>query len=411
MDHRRLAAALCALMIGMSGRYVFAQGETSGGAMSDPFLSVMKKAAAHAKEHHTKHVPAISPEYHTLLGAAPALDVKAMQDAGFRTVVWTVDDADNVRAMLALHVDGIISDNPRMLQEVVQEARTKAAGDAKELAYLQALDVEGHRGGRALRPENTLPAFEVGMDNGIHTIETDTGVTTDHQSLIWHDQYLNPQSCRKADGSPYTLDNRVYTHDISMAEAQKTFICDKLHFGPEQKNDLELSPVAVAFAKKEGMISPYAPTYVAQLFRFAQFYADWYKSGPGKNSPDATARAHTGATVHFNLETKIVPMGYSEAKMYSLAHGISVDDLRKSGKLPEVAFTDNRTVAPEVMVDVLCGTVMKHGMQDRADIQSFDFRTLQLVEEKYPQLQTFYLTGSANTLSTTFVPASLRATQ
>jgi glycerophosphoryl diester phosphodiesterase len=408
MQKNKMIAGACALALSAACTHCLAQVAANGGVVNDPFLIVMQKAAAHARQYHTEHVPAISPAFQTLLGEQPALPLKTMQDAGFRVVPWTVDDADSMRAMLALHVDGIISDNPKLLQSVVSDARAKAAGDAEELAYLNELDVEGHRGGRALRPENTLPAFEAGMDNGIHTIETDTGVTTDHESLIWPDQYLNPQSCRRADGAPYTIENRMYTLDISMVKAQKTFICDKLHFGPEQKNDLELSPVAVAFAKKEGLISPYVPTYVAQLFRFAKFYAEWYTSGPGKNSPDAAARAHTGATVHFNLETKIVPMGYSEAKMYSLAHGISVDDLQKSGKLPEVMFTDNRTVSPEVMVDVLCGTVMQHHMQDRADIQSFDFRTLQLVEEKYPSIQTFYLTGPANTLSTTFVPADLR---
>jgi len=90
------------------------------------------------------------------------------------------------------------------------------------------------------------------LDQLITTIETDTGVTTDGVSLIWHDQFLNPESCRKADGSAYTMDNRVYLQDISSVEAQKSFICDKVYFGADQKNDLALSPVAVAFAKQEG---------------------------------------------------------------------------------------------------------------------------------------------------------------
>ena len=33
----------------------------------------------------------------------------------------------------------------------------------------------------------------------------DTGVTSDGDSLISHDQFLNPQSCRRADGKPYNL--------------------------------------------------------------------------------------------------------------------------------------------------------------------------------------------------------------
>ena len=44
-------------------------------------------------------------------------------------------------------------------------------------------------------------------------------------SLIWHDQFLNPLSpCRRQDGAPYTMENRVYIKDITMADAQRTFV-------------------------------------------------------------------------------------------------------------------------------------------------------------------------------------------
>lgn len=388
--------------------HVFGQQSAANATESDAFLRLMTKAAAHAKEHKDKYIPALSPVYNTLLGEHPALNVKALQADGFLVVPWTVDDLPTIRQLMDMHVDGIISDRPDLLAQALQEARAKAVGDAAQNAYLDRLDIEGHRGGRGLRPENTLPAFEAGMDNGIHSIETDTGVTTDHQSLIWHDQFLNPQSCRRADGQPYTLENRAYTHDISMVDAQKQFICDKLHFDAEQTNDLALSPVAVAFAEKEHMVSPYAPTYVAQLFRFVKFYAEWYRTGPGKNSPDAAARAHTGETVHFNLETKILPPGFSEAKMEAMELGKTEADLRASGKVPESAFAPNRTVDPEVFVETLCGAVKAYHMEKRSDVQSFDFRTLQLVEEKYPDIRTFYLTSSPMLLSTDFTPASLR---
>ena len=47
-------------------------------------------------------------------------------------------------------------------------------------------------------------------------------------------------------------------------------------------------------------------------------------------------------------------------------------------------------------------------MESRAEVQSFDFRTLILVEEQFPKIPTYYLTGAPNTLSSPFVPASLR---
>jgi glycerophosphoryl diester phosphodiesterase len=264
-------------------------------------------------------------------------------------------------------------------------------------AKLKNFNVSGHRGGRGLRPENTLPAFEAGLDNLIDTIETDTGVTSDHVSLIWHDQFLNPQSCRRADGNPYTMENRVYIRDISMPEAQATFICDKLHHGPNQfpnqANDLSLSPVAVAFAAKEHLISPYVPTFVEQLFRFTAFYAEYYRNGAGKSNPHAAERARAGERVHFNLETKIVP-DYIPAAELKL--GLPLEMLK------------NHTVGPQVFVDTLCGAITRNHMEARSDVQSFDFRTLILVEEQFPAIQTFYLTEGSEEFSTEFVPAVLR---
>jgi glycerophosphoryl diester phosphodiesterase len=405
--HGTMATTLVILM--MAAPQSTAQQATAAPTAVAPVLTLMQQAAVHAKQHGDRFVPALSPSKETLLGPNVSVNVKSVHAAGFDVVPWTVDDVASMRQLLDLHVDGIISDRPDLLAGVLKEARAKAAGDATQLAYLDRFDAEGHRGGRGIRPENTLPAFEAGMDNGITSIETDTGVTTDHQSLIWHDQFLNPQSCRRADGQPYTPENRVYIHDISMVEAQRQFICDKLHFGPDQKNDLSLSPVSVAFAAEEHMISPYAPTNVAQLFRFAAFYAHWYESGAGKSTPEAAARARTGREVRFNLETKILPPGYSDARVAAMVVGKTEQELQASGQLPPSAFLPSRTVSPEVFVMTLCGFIHYYHMEDRADVQSFDFRTLLLVQEKFPKIRTFYLTESDALLTSDFTPASLRA--
>jgi glycerophosphoryl diester phosphodiesterase len=400
-------ALLCVIFLLFGWRSI-AQKASEPSMTNDTFLTLMTQAATHAKQHGGRFVPALSPAYETLLGPKASVHVKPLQAAGYAVVPWTVDDTETMRALLDQHVDGIISDRPDLLAAVLKEARQKAAGDAAQLAYLERFDAQGHRGGRGLRPENTLPAFEVGLDKGINSIETDTGVTTDRQSLIWHDQFLNPQSCRRADGQPYTPENRVYIHDISMADAQRQFICDKLHFGPDQKNDLALSPVSVAFAAQEHMISPYAPTNVAQLFRFVDFYAHWYSSGGGKSSPDAAVRTATAKRVHFNLETKILPPGYTEAKMAATARGVPETAVKLSGKLPSSAFSPNNTVSAEVFVETLCGFIQAYHMEDRADVQSFDFRTLLLVQEKYPAIRTYYLTESLSLLNSDFVPKSLQ---
>ncbi len=366
---------------------------------SNPYIALMTAARTHALAHGATVAPVLSPEDKVLLGDHPELDVAELHRAGFRVVPWNPNDPEPIRTLIRRRVDGIISDRPDILQAVLAEERAAAPNTPENAAWFTAFDVSGHRGARGLRPENTLPAFEAGLDHLITTIETDTGVTTDHVSLIWHDQFLSPDSCRHADGSPYTLANRTYIRDISSVEAQRTFICDKLHTAkfPDQKNDLALSPVAVAFAAHEHLISPYVPTYVEQLFRFTAFYADYYRTGPGNSHPQAAARAANAARVRFNIETKILPLPNDPP-------GRSVANL----PLPHGEPTTNHTVDPQTFVTVLCGAIQRNHMESRAEVQSFDFRTLQLVEEQFPKIPTYYLTETTGTLSSPLLPPNLR---
>jgi glycerophosphoryl diester phosphodiesterase len=358
---------------------------------TDPYLILMERAQEHAKAHNAKHMPVLSPVDSSVVGTNARVHVDTLHAKGFKVVPWTTNDPVKMKALIALGVDGIISDRPDLLQQVVAEER--AAGNK-----LVGFDVSAHRGGRGLRPENTLPSFESGMDQGATTLETDTGVTTDGVSLIWHDQFLNPESCRRQDGAPYTMDNRVYIKDISMADAQKMFLCDKLHFGPDQKNDLSLSPVAVAFAKQEKLPSPYVPTNAEQLFRFTRFYATYYKTGAGKDTPHAAERAATGEKVRFNLETKILPDRLPDAVAGAQDKNVPAD------------LYKNHTVGPQAFVTALCGAIQRNHMEGRSEVQSFDFRTLQLVEEQYPAIPTYYLTNNEKLLSSDFVPDGLRLT-
>ena len=354
---------------------------------SNPFTGLMIRAKAHAAAHHGT-VPVLSPVDASLLSTSPRVDVQALQRAGIRVIPWTTNDPAKMRALFALGIDGLISDRPDLLQAALAEAR-KAGSPIRN-----DFDVQGHRGGRGLRPENTLPAFEAGLDNLISTIETDTGVTSDHQSIIWHDQFLNPESCRRVDGKPYDFRNAVFHRDHTLRELQSSFICDKLHSArfPDQRNDLALSPVAVAFAREQHKLSAYSPTTVDELFRFTAFYAEYYRSGAGRSHSEAAARAENAKHVRFNLETKILPLPDGGATM------------PVAGEEP----TTNHTVDPQTFVATLCGTITRTHMEARADVQSFDFRTLQLVEEQFPKILTVYLTEAPAHLSTELVPAALR---
>ncbi len=55
--------------------------------------------------------------------------------------------------------------------------------------------VHGHRGARALRPENTLPAFKYAIAQGVDFLELDVAVTKDNVAVVSHDPMINPDIC------------------------------------------------------------------------------------------------------------------------------------------------------------------------------------------------------------------------
>src|SRR5580700_11435318 len=63
-----------------------------------------------------------------------------------------------------------------------------------------AFDIEAHRGGRALFPENTLQSFANALSMGVNTLELDIGVTQDGAIVVSHERGLNPDLARGADG-------------------------------------------------------------------------------------------------------------------------------------------------------------------------------------------------------------------
>jgi len=56
--------------------------------------------------------------------------------------------------------------------------------------------VHGHRGCRAVRPENTLPAFEHALRVGVDALEMDLAVTADNVLVTSHDPIINETICR-----------------------------------------------------------------------------------------------------------------------------------------------------------------------------------------------------------------------
>lgn len=81
----------------------------------------------------------------------------------------------------------------RLVAFLLMMALGTSAADPKIL-------VHGHRGARALRPENTLPAFEYAIAAGVDVLELDMAVTKDDVVIVSHDLEMNPAICQGPQG-------------------------------------------------------------------------------------------------------------------------------------------------------------------------------------------------------------------
>ena len=76
--------------------------------------------------------------------------------------------------------------------------------------------MHGHRGARALLPENTIRGFEYAIQAGADYLEMDVAVTKDDVVVVSHDPYINPEICRGPRPSASVRDltlSEVKAHD------------------------------------------------------------------------------------------------------------------------------------------------------------------------------------------------------
>ncbi|MFL6124126.1 glycerophosphodiester phosphodiesterase family protein [Actinophytocola sp.] len=89
--------------------------------------------------------------------------------------------------------------------------------------HASPFDIQAHRGGRAVRPENTLAAFRnaIGMPD-VSTLELDTGVTKDGVLVVSHDRAVNGAHC--VDTAPVRPNDPAFPyvgkliHDLTLAQ-------------------------------------------------------------------------------------------------------------------------------------------------------------------------------------------------
>jgi len=195
----------------------------------------------------------------------------------------------------------------------------------------RALDIQGHRGARGLAPENTLPAFARALAIGVTTLEMDCGITKDGVVVVSHDPALNPDITRGSDGK--------------WLEGSGPAIWSLAYRDLERFDVGRINP-ASAYARRWPEQQAVDGTRIPRL---ADVFALVKKGG--------------NETVRFNIETKISPLEPDE------------------------------TTTPEDFARKLILAVRSAGMAERTAIQSFDWRTLGVVQKEAPEIATVYLTS------------------
>lgn len=198
-------------------------------------------------------------------------------------------------------------------------------------SYSHAFDLQGHRGARGLLPENSLPGFAKALEIGVDTLELDLAITKDDVVVITHDPLLNPDFVRGPDGKWLEAWGPP-VRELTYAELSKY---DVGRIKPES-----------AYAKRFSTQQPIDGTRIPKL---ADLFALVKKSGDEK--------------VRFNIEIKISPL--------------------KPGE----------TLGPDPFAKAVVDEIRKAGMAGRSNIQSFDWRVMQVSQKLAPEIPTAYLTA------------------
>lgn len=70
--------------------------------------------------------------------------------------------------------------------------------------YIPRFDIQGHRGARGLKPENTIPAFLMALDSGVTTLELDVAITKDKEVVVSHEPWMSATICLDSAGNSYS---------------------------------------------------------------------------------------------------------------------------------------------------------------------------------------------------------------
>lgn len=192
-------------------------------------------------------------------------------------------------------------------------------------------DLEAHRGGRDVRPENTLYSYAYAIELGATSIECDMQLTKDGQIVMSHNPILNSDITRDENGN--YIENNKYDIRLMTVDELKKFDVGVMDPNCGEYYDLH--------GKTQFTYDAKIPT-LEELMQLIQSYGD-------KN-------------IVLNIETKSYP------------------DPASAG------YKNNAD--PKKFVEVFNNIVKKYDMEDRVVLQSFDWQTLIEMKKLNPNIST-----------------------
>ncbi len=220
-------------------------------------------------------------------------------------------------------------------------------------------DVQGHRGARGLKPENTLPAFEAALDLQVTTLEADLHFTKDGAPLVFHDEAIDPRLVRIINGAnvPAPAEKPLISNltAAQLSGYRADLNPDKVRF-PHQDN--QSTTVATEFVRRR-QVDSFTPPTLADLFAFVDAYAGEL----GKQMGKSDGQRRRAREVRFSLELKRVPFR------------------------PKCIGDSYDGTGPGEFEKAVVNVVHRAGAEARTIIQSFDHRCVREVRTLAPEIQ------------------------
>ena len=187
-------------------------------------------------------------------------------------------------------------------------------------------DLQGHRGYRGLYPENSIQGFKKSLEIGVNTLELDVVISADKKVIVSHEPWISHHICIDSIGNKIS-DNKYLYNLYSMGYNDiRKFDCGII--GNNQ-------------FLEQNKISTFKPTLNNAIKIIEDYATDNQIKLP-----------------NYNIEIKSNP---------------STDSLFHPGV--------------KEFSDLVVSVIESHDIFDRVTIQSFDFRILRYINQRYPHVK------------------------